>query len=279
MKQLGAVLTFVIVTLVMTGCDAADPQPSESTFAVGSETRIAAAAHEWNAAAYAELLIPFDESAGQSPEGIAIDKTGNIFVSIAGLGQVWKISDVSGAPEVFGTIEGIDPSAGDIGLLGLATDPRGNVYAGVQSSNAAANGVWVFDRKRGVATRIEGSENIVFANDLAFDKQGNLYITDSILGAIWRLPKHGTLEPWLTGDENLAGTGVLGLGAPIGANGIEYRQGSLYVANTEKGLVVTVPIGGDGSPGASSILAAFPDIEVQPGVFLPSAADGLAFES
>ncbi|MDX1429380.1 MAG: hypothetical protein R3282_03785, partial [Rhodothermales bacterium] len=278
MKRLSAVLTFVAVPLVITGCDITENQPLESSSAVGIQAQQEVAAHHWNAEVSAELLLSFDEAGGQLPEGIAIDKTGNIFVSIAPLGQVWKIRNGSDTPEVFGTIAGIDASAGDVGVLGLATDAPGNVYAGVQSSNADANGVWVLDRRSGEATRIEGSENIAFANDVAFDKEGNLYITDSVLGAIWRLPKHGELEPWLTGDENLAGTGVLGLGAPVGANGIEYRQGTLFVANTEKGLVVAVPVGPDGSPGVSSIVAAFPEIEVQPGVFLPSAADGLALD-
>ncbi len=278
MKWLSAVPGLITLTLFVTGCDVTQHEPMERHAAIEGESQTAETIHHWNAESSAKLLIAFDEAAGQAPEGIAIDKTGNIFVSIAPLGQLWKIRPGSDTPEVFGTIDGLDPSAGDLGILGLATDARGNVYAGVQSSNAGANGVWVFDRRTGDASRIEGSENIVFANDLAFDKRGNLYITDSILGAIWRLPKSGILEPWLTGDENLAGTGVLGLGAPIGANGIEFRQGVLYVANTEKGLIVSVPIGNDGQPGSSNILAAFPEIEVQPGVFLPSAADGLALD-
>ncbi|NNL47658.1 MAG: hypothetical protein HKO76_04765, partial [Acidimicrobiia bacterium] len=278
MKSLSAVLSLTAISLATAGCDVTQHEPLEQLAASEAQGQAAARVHHWNIDASAELVIAFDESAGQAPEGIAVDKTGNIFVSIAPLGQLWKIAPGSDTPEVFGTISGIDPSAGDLGMLGLATDAQGNVYAGVQSSNAAANGVWVFDRKSGAATRIEGSENVALANDLAFDKRGNLYITDSILGAIWRLPKRGTLAPWLTGDENLAGTGVLGLGVPVGANGIEFRQGTLYVANTEKGLVVTVPVGHDGEPGTSSILAAFPEVEVQPGVFLPSAADGLALD-
>jgi sugar lactone lactonase YvrE len=226
----------------------------------------------------AELLISFDEQSGQLPEGIAVDKTGNIFVSISPLGQLWKIAPRAMTPELFGTIDGIDPSAGDIGVLGLAVDAPGNVYAGVQSTNAEANGVWIFDRKSGEATRIPGTENVAFPNDVAFDKVGNMYITDSVLGAIWRLPKHGELEPWLVGDENLAGTGALGLGVPIGANGIEYRQGMLHVANTEKSLLLTIPINRDGSPGGSSILAEFPAVEVAPDTFVPGVPDGLALD-
>ncbi len=279
MKWLSAVLTAIALPIAMVGCDTLE---QEASLPEQPETRADNAALTpatlAGVVSTAELLIAFDEAAGEAPEGIAVDKTGNIFVSISPLGLLWKIAPGSDTPHLFGSVTGIDPSAGDIGLLGMTADPEGNIYAGVQSSNPAANGVWVFDRKSGEATRIEGSENIAFPNDVAFDKRGNLYITDSILGAIWRVRKHGQLEPWLVGDENLAGTGVLGVGVPIGANGIEYRQGMLYVGNTEKGTVVTVPVGKDGQPGTSSVLADFPDIEVAPGVFLPSAADGLALD-
>lgn len=223
------------------------------------------------ASSHVEVLVEFDEEQGQLPEGIAVDKRGNIFVSLAPLGQLVKIPAGTSEPTVFGQIEGINP-ASDFGLLGLATDARGNIYAGVQSSNPAANGVWVFDRTTGEATRIPGSEGVGFANDVAFDNRGNLYVTDSMLGAIWRAPRHGVLEPWLVGDPNLAGNGVLGAGVPIGANGIEFHQGVLYVAVTEQFSLVAVPVGPSGSPGPSGVLATFPTI------LFPGAPDGLAID-
>ena len=277
MKLSNAVLSLIFVSFVLAGCDAIEPSPSNASL-TDSDFVADQLAKRPPVEPTAELLMSFDEQAGEAPEGVTVDRTGNIFVSIAPLGQLWKIAPGATTPEPFGAIAGIDPSAGDLGLLGLTVDAQGNVYGGVQSSNPAANGVWVFDRKTGEAVRVEGSEAIALANDVAFDKRGNLYITDSILGAIWRLPKHGLLEPWLTGDESLAGTGVLGLGAPIGANGIEFRQGILYVANTEKGMIVAVPVGNDGLSGVTRVLAAFPEIEVAPGVLFPTAPDGLALD-
>lgn len=220
---------------------------------------------------HVEVRVEFNEEQGQLPEGIAVDKRGNIFVSLAPLGQLVKIPAGTSEPMPFGQIPGINP-ASDFGLLGLATDARGNIYAGVQSSNPTANGVWVFDRTTGEATRIPGSEGVGFANDVAFDKRGNLYVTDSILGAIWRAPRNGTLEPWLTGDPNLAGNGVLGAGVPIGANGIEFHQGVLYVAVTEQFSLVAVPVGPSGSPGSSEVVATFPT------ALFPGAPDGLAID-
>ena len=220
-----------------------------------------------------EMRIAFDESRGQLPEGVAVDKVGNVFVSIAPLGQLWKITPGSTTPELFGSVSGIDPSA-DFGLLGLAVDARGNVYGTVQSANPDANGVWRFHRRTGVAMRIAGSEQTAMANDLAFDKRGNLYVTDSILGAIWIKPKRGDYQPWLVDDPNLAGTGALGLPIPIGANGIEYRKGTLYVTVSEQFSVVEVDIEKNGGPGASSVIATIPPDSIG----LPGITDGLAID-
>ena len=187
-------------------------------------------------------------------EGITVDKTGNVFVSHGPAGELWKITPGAAGPEVFGTIDGINAAEGDLGLVGLAVDAPGNVYATVVSfTNPDANGVWKFNRKTGEATKAPGTEGIVLGNAIAFDKRGNMYITDSAIGGVWRIPaKGGPAEPWIV-DEVLEGTGAFGVGVPIGANGIVYRKGSLYVANSEKGLMVKIPIKRNGSAGTPSI--------------------------
>lgn len=275
MKRHVPLLATMAIPFAFLGCDGVDPAAIVNERTDQMVDQRVAAEHT---TVRAKLLIPFNEAAAELPEGIAIDKRGNIFISIAPLGQLWRLRAGSRVPEVFGAVRGIDGAAGDVGLLGLEVDAEGNVYAGVSSANPDANGVWKFDRKTGETSKIEGSEAIGFPNDVTFDKRGNLYITDSALGAVWRVPKHGELELWLAGDENLAGTGILNLGVPVGANGIEYRRGVLYVANTEKALIVRIPVEPGGNPGPSSVFVSYPFVEVAPGVFLPGAPDGLAFD-
>ncbi len=206
------------------------------------------------AAAGADGPILVTYSWTELTEGITVDKVGNIFVSHSPAGELWKIAPGAAAPEVFGAVGGIDAAAGDLGLIGLAVDGPGNVYSTVVSfTNPNANGVWAFDRRTGEATKAPGSEAIVLANAIAFDKRGNLYVTDSVAGAVWRIPSGGPAAPWLV-DETLAGTGILGLGLPIGANGIAYRQGALYVSNTEQGSIVKVPILPNGDAGTPSVV-------------------------
>lgn len=188
-------------------------------------------------------------------EGITVDKVGNIFVSNSPDGELWKIAPGAAEPEVFGAIEGINPGEGDLGLIGLAVDAPGNVYGTVVSfTNPAANGVWKFDRRTGEATKAPGSEAILLANAIAFDKRGNMYVTDSALGAVYRIPKPGgPAELWVQ-DSTLEGTGILGVGIDIGANGIAYRQGALYVSNTEQGSIVKIPVRPNGNAGAPSVV-------------------------
>ncbi len=71
----------------------------------------------------------YDPAAGEFPEGIAVDKQGNVFVSMAPIGQIRKIS-----PEGTETLFYQFPPGG--GLTGLAVDAPGNVYVGVFAGGA-----------------------------------------------------------------------------------------------------------------------------------------------
>lgn len=241
-------------------------RPRISVLALGALTSLLLLASASTvAAANVEVVASFSEEAGQNPEGLTIDKAGDTFVSMSGLGQLWKFPAGSTAPAIFGSIPGIVPGQ-DFGLLGLVTDPMGNVFGAVQAANPDANGVWRFDRATGEATRLAGTSAIAIANGLAFDKRGNLYITDSRLGAIWRVSPGGSAEVWLQ-DPLLTGDGSLGLF--LGANGIAFRHGLLYVTNTERRTLLTVPAGADGTPSAPSVFTSFAT------GFNP---DGLAFD-
>ena len=211
------------------------------------------AAASAQAQASVQVVASFDESQGQNPEGIAIGRTGAIFVSVSPLGDVWRIPPGSEDPQPFGHVGGITPGT-DFGLLGLAVDVFGNVYGAVQSANPAANGVWRFDRFTGDATRLPGTAGIGIANGLAFDKQANLYVTDSARGAIWKIPWGGQAAIWLQ-DPALTGDGSLGLG--LGANGIAVQRGVFTVTNTERRTVLRIPKVG-GQPGPISVLTTLP---------------------
>jgi len=73
---------------------------------------------------------------------------------------------------------------------------------------------------------------------------------------------------------------VLGNVVPIGANGIAYYHGKLYVTNTEKGTVLRIPVWRDGSLGLPEIWTVLQDVPESPlvGAPLPVGGDGIALD-
>lgn len=203
---------------------------------------------------HTSMVIQYDAAAGELPEGIAFDRSGNMYVSLAPLGQIRKYGP-RGAESLLATFE-LAPDA--LGVLGLAADRSGNVYAAVASGLVETQGVWRVTPE-GNQERLPGSEAIAFPNALSFDARGNLYVTESIgddgRGGIWRVAPGGSAEPWIH-DETLTGV-ENDVVPPIGANGIVHFAGTLYVANTTAMRVVSVPIQPDGSAGAPVVIKQF----------------------
>lgn len=196
-----------------------------------------------------EVMKSFNAANNEHPEGIAIDKTGNIYVSLGlpgfaggNSGEIWRISP-DGTEAVLLEFD-VPPAAG------LAVDATGTLYY-AHPANDSTTGVYRLNSD-GSTDRLRGSENMILPNGLAFDKQGNLYASDSIQGSIWRIPDGGDSDAdvWLQ-HEWLEGCGD----SPMGANGVAYWEGNLYVANTTKGLLVRIPFQTDGSSGEPEIAA------------------------
>jgi sugar lactone lactonase YvrE len=212
---------------------------------------------------HVERLVSFEAGAGELPESLAIDRSGTIYVSLAPIGQVRAIAP-DGAQRLVATL----PAGSGFGALGLAIGPRQDLYVAVSTFDRATNGVYRIDRDGAIA-RLPGTEAIVLPNGLAFDRRGNLFVTDSVDGAIWRVPRNGTAELWLR-HPLLAGDNSAPPPVPLGANGIAFHNGTLFVTNTEAGSVITVPVHRDASPGAPSVFARGPALV---------GADGLAIDA
>lgn len=209
------------------------------------------------AAGHAETLLSFSFDAGELPEGVTVDKQGNVYFPFSPLGQVWKLAKGESEPEIFGQIDGLVP--GDFGILGMTVDRTGNLVIGVGAADPNVNGVWMLDRDSGEAHRLPGTSVIGLANDVAYDLRGNLYVTDTVAGAVWRIPQGGALEVWVQ-DPLLEGVGILIPGIPIGANGIEIHKRTAYVSVTEQSSIVEIPINKDGTAGVATIWHQAPEL-------------------
>lgn len=224
-----------------------------------------------NGDAQIEVVKSFNAEKGELPEGMTIYKAGNMYVSLGppffvggGYGAVWKVSPDGTATTVLAAYHNGPAPAG------LVVDAPGNVYFALPDPGGTNGGVYRLTGE-GDPERLPGTENIIVPNGLALDKQGNLFVGDSVLGAVWRISFDGSApaEIWLQ-HELVAGCTP----EDFGANGVAFWKGDLYVANTGRGALVHVPILSDGSPGDPAIVAGNLDCEPE-GLF---GMDGLALD-
>jgi sugar lactone lactonase YvrE len=137
----------------------------------------------------------------------------------------------------------------------------------VTTPGADQRGVWRIER--------DGSKSLYaafptnsFPNDILPDGD-RLLVTDTTLGAVWEV-REGDATRWVV-DPLLEGTGAVGFGIPLGANGIgRTKDGGVVVANTEQGHLVHIPVNPDGSAGTPEVFVA------DPRLFL---SDGLAVDT
>ncbi|MEJ2257509.1 MAG: hypothetical protein P8X98_10985 [Woeseiaceae bacterium] len=210
--------------------------------------------------------IVLELAQGEKPEGIAFDSEGNLYygnrTAVAGGefdSELRKLSPGCRQDVVIATFARSPGSA----LLGLAVDRDGDLWAAVHEGDD--HGVWRIKASGKDKQRIAGSEQITFPNALAFDKQGTLYVSDSgpilppVGGAIWRLARGASKFELWTDDPALAPLPDDPFGFPtVGANGIAFvPPDSVYVANTEKGQILRVPVLPDGSAGPVEAVTAF----------------------
>ncbi len=88
-------------------------------------------------------------------------------------------------------------------------------------------------------------------NVMTFDRHGNVYISDSFQGVIWRTgPGGGAIASWVS-DPLLTTAGF----PPFGANGLAFNNDAtaLFVANTGEDSIVKIPVDNAGNPGTPEV--------------------------
>jgi hypothetical protein len=217
------------------------------------------------------VVAAFDPAYGQLPEGLAI-RDGAAYVGFAVLGTIDAVDLGSGAISAYAATP---PLPQDLAFVtGLTFDEAGALYAAVASfSPDLPGGIYRTPADGGDAAAY-GTGGMVFASDAELDEAGTAYVTDSTLGAVYRIAPDGTTEPWLVDPILAGGMAICGNDQglfDIGANGLVYTPDALYVAVTDQGTVVEVPIAPDGSPGTPSVFAG-PDCDALGGI------DGLTLD-
>src|SRR5262245_24320728 len=193
------------------------------------------------------ILVHFSLPAGQQPENIALEPGGAADLTFAFTGQVVRVTR-GGLIRPLATLPAPPAGAGAPILgapftAGIVRAPGGIRYVGYSTGTAGLTGVWRVRPGR-PPTRVAALPPTSLANGMALGKRGMLYVADSALGVIWRVPAHGgTPVVWASGP-GLAPAGFLGV------NGLKVHGGAVWVTNTDRGTLLRIPIGPGGAAGA-----------------------------
>jgi sugar lactone lactonase YvrE len=183
------------------------------------------------------------------PEGITADKHGDIYVTPfdptgKSAGRVVVFGPDGGDAKHVLTIKGASGA-----LLGLAFQP-GTHDQVLLVLDLGQSRVWSVHPLTGEATVFAQAPAGAGLNALTFDHVGNVYISDSFNGTIWKTtPAGGAPTAWVT-DPLLKTTGTPG----FGANGLDFNstQNALFVANTGDDTVIRIPVLA-GEPGKPAV--------------------------
>ncbi|MEQ9270069.1 MAG: ester cyclase [Haliea sp.] len=194
-------------------------------------------------------LVHFDP--GVFLESVVAAKDGTLYFTLLMTGRIMQL-DPDGTLSVFAELPVGGKSGVPEGIMCLVLGEDGAIYASAIAPGSAHHGVWRVSND-GNARHIAPLPDKVLPNGIARDDAGFLYIADSGAGGVWRISEgEQSAQLWYEGDL-LRRRPYIGIYPP--ANGIQYWEGDLYVANSDLAHIVRIPIASDGWAGQATVHA------------------------
>jgi sugar lactone lactonase YvrE len=214
--------------------------------------------------ASAEFKVWVEATLPDTPEGLALDASGNLYATLFHTGEVVRLTGDGGYEHVAWV-----PSKEESGkglLLGIDFDRQGNLYAtykqnskwdsgdlvdpqhpACRDATVTRSGVYQIDVATGnvapVATRAEGWP-FCFPDDVAVDHRGNIYMADLTYSAIWKIAPGGKqVHLWSAGEllnwpEEPASRLMLGVNDLV----LDRRERNIYAVTDGNPMVLRIPI-------------------------------------
>jgi len=205
-----------------------------------------------------EIVLKDTALSNDFSEGLAFSTSGDLYVGFGFTGEIVKVSKTGSVS----TFTRIDPTFNSI-TLGLAFDRHGNLYVAVWGFDESFNGIWRVTPD-GHASLYAAMPLGTIPNFIVFDERGDLLVSESVEGAVWRVPREGGKAVLWAADDLLAPS----LGG-FGANGMARQGNDLFVLNYDRGRIVQIPILPNGEAGTPSLFLEDPRLV---------GADGMAFD-
>jgi sugar lactone lactonase YvrE len=188
-------------------------------------------------------------------ESIAVANNGDAYTSDQATMAVYRITP-TGKVSRFASLLGndyYDPQALYAGTLGLRFDRNGNLWvATLDFLDTEKHGMYRVTPDGQSELAVPMDPNVITApNGLTFDAGGNLYVTEVVSGTIWKVIRGEHVATLWLANELLTPPP----GGVYGANGIVYKDKTMFITNTDRGTILKVPLNRDGSAGEVTVFA------------------------